>query len=180
MKRILPAVLAALFLLCAITPALTAAAAPDWYTFDYAEWGISFGQTNASSVNVRRTARTNGQVVAVLRSPGTPLLIVGAEITADVLWYAIVVEGDQAYVRADLVDPIDAELYILKAGRSDLAEELTRQSTLVYVVYSASAYAYHARLGCPSLSRSSGITAIPLSEAKADGRTPCGKCNPPK
>ena len=53
-----------------------------------------------------------------------------------------------------------------------------RQLTVYIASGSSSAYRYHARASCSSLSRSS-VAAVTLEDAASRGFTPCTKCRPP-
>ena len=53
-----------------------------------------------------------------------------------------------------------------------------RELIVYYAVGSSSAYRYHARSSCPSLTRST-VGEITLEEAAALGLTPCSRCHPP-
>ena len=54
-----------------------------------------------------------------------------------------------------------------------------RNLTVYIASGSKSAYCYHARSDCPSLSRSR-VEAVSLEEAAYGGYTQCSRCNPPK
>lgn len=53
-----------------------------------------------------------------------------------------------------------------------------RDLIVYYAVGSKSAYCYHARATCPSLSRST-VGEITLEEAASRGLSPCSRCHPP-
>lgn len=88
---------------------------------EFASTGLSFAMTRVSDVPVRRTPRSNGQVVTTLAAAWTPVIVVGDEIANGVSYKAVSVRQQKAYIQADLLEPISSDQYIAWNGITDIA-----------------------------------------------------------
>ena len=87
------------------------------------EGGIP-GTTNASEINVRESAGTDGAVVAVISAAGTPVTVLAAEEVEGELWYKVQYESYTGYVREDFLEMEISETEGTEAEntKTDIAE----------------------------------------------------------
>lgn len=141
---------------------------------------VLYGKTKTGDVNVRAEPSAGSERVKKL-SKGVSFLILDTESNASgEEWYQVVIDGETAYIRSDLVKQIsEAEAQAPnpttkpKAQSQTQASSETRSASYVYIASSGNGKKYHSKSSCSGMN---GTIKLTVDDAKAQGYGPCGKC----